>query len=205
MTSIYETNFWGAEESRSGKGSTNMQTVYLQFELPLLFQRLGVESILDVPCGDFNWMRRVLERHSLPISYHGADIVEELVAKNVEQYGSEGVSFSCLDAAKDELPYADLVFVRDLLVHLPDEMIFKVLANIKNSGAKYVAMTHFGWYHVPNDSIQKVFRGNWRKLNMRMEPFNLPAPIDTILEASTEDLGKDKTIGVWLVSDIPDY
>lgn len=202
MTDIYEDNYWGSDESKSGEGSTLRQTVYLQFELPLLFKRLGINSLLDIPCGDFNWMQRVLDRHQEPINYHGADLVQELVDANIAAYSKDNVSFSCLDAAADSLPRADLVFIRDLLVHLPDEMIFKVFKNVKDSGSKYVAMTHFAWYHMPNDSIQKIFRGNWRRLNMCMEPYNLPAPIDLIFEGSTEDLGKDKCIGVWRVEDL---
>jgi hypothetical protein len=52
--------------------------------LPALLAELRVESMLDLPCGDFNWMKQV----ELPVSrYIGADIVEPLIAKNQGQYG----------------------------------------------------------------------------------------------------------------------
>jgi hypothetical protein len=35
-----------------------------------------VKSLLDIPCGDFHWMRRV---NLQGLSYVGADIVRELI------------------------------------------------------------------------------------------------------------------------------
>ena len=44
-------------------------------------------SLLDAPCGDFNWMRHVPLGG---VSYTGADVVPELIARNRRDYGRDG-------------------------------------------------------------------------------------------------------------------
>jgi hypothetical protein len=79
FTDIYRNNHWGSSESISGEGSMIEQTQTLIIELGKLFKEKRFSSILDIPCGDFNWMKKVdLEN----IDYIGADIVEDLIEKN---------------------------------------------------------------------------------------------------------------------------
>lgn len=205
MSRVYRQNLWGSKESRSGRGSSPIQTMYLEHEVPMLFDRMEIDSLLDIPCGDFRWMSKVLERSSRKINYHGADIVENIIKTN-KQKETDSIHFSCLDITTDPLPKVDLVFSRDCFVHLSDSMILKAFKNIKDSGSAYIAMTNFSWFHLPNKALENedIVGGNWRKINFRMRPFYMPSPIDFISEGSTEELGKDKTIGVWRVSDLPD-
>ena len=205
MSRVYVQNLWGSNESRSGRGSSPLQTMYIEQEIPILFDRLEIDSVLDIPCGDFKWMRKVLQRSNRTIDYHGADIVEKLIKLNKSKE-TNNIKFSCLDITSDPLPKVDLVFSRDCFVHLSDNMILKAFKNIKESGSAYIAMTNFSWFHMPNRSLsnEEIVGGNWRKINFRLKPFYLPMPIDFISEGSTEELGKDKTIGVWRVSDLPD-
>src|SRR5215213_5906369 len=75
FTDIYRRNLWGEAESVSGSGSTMAETEDIRGYLPELLQRLGARSLLDIPCGDFHWMKTV----DLGIDrYIGADIVPEL-------------------------------------------------------------------------------------------------------------------------------
>lgn len=59
FTSIYRNNGWGSLESRSGAGSTLASTANIRRELPGLVERLNIRTLLDAPCGDFNWMKEV--------------------------------------------------------------------------------------------------------------------------------------------------
>ena len=56
---IFLENAWKGRESVSGKGSDRDQTQSLVTELPKLFSKYGVCSVLDVPCGGFHWMQQV--------------------------------------------------------------------------------------------------------------------------------------------------
>ncbi len=76
FTRIYARNSWRDAESRSGPGSTIARTDLLRSRLSDMVRELQVRSLLDVPCGDFNWMRLT----ELPgVDYVGADVVLELV------------------------------------------------------------------------------------------------------------------------------
>ena len=134
FTEIYEKNMWTDKESRSGTGSSLKKTKSLRKALPQLFKDYSINSILDIPCGDFNWMREV---NLKSISYIGADIVEEINQNNIKKYLAENKKFVKMDILKDNLPKVDLIFCRDLFIHLSYEDIFKAVTNIKKSGQNF--------------------------------------------------------------------
>ena len=72
---IHDTNLWGAAASASGLGSEMDATATLRAELPLLFGRLGVTSLLDAPCGDAGWINHA----DLGVRITGVDIVPPLI------------------------------------------------------------------------------------------------------------------------------
>ena len=49
------------------------------------------------------------------VEYIGAEIVDELVQQNTEQFGTGGVRFQKLNIIKDNLPDVDLILCRDCL------------------------------------------------------------------------------------------
>lgn len=197
FSEIYEKNIFGGSVSRSGEGSDLTQTATIRRELPKLLQELGVKTFLDAPCGDWYWMKEV----ELPVErYIGLDIVDGLVAKNQNAFGSSRVSFQCVNLAEDDLPKADLIFSRDCLVHLSFADALKIIANFKRSGAKYLLTTTF----TDRDKNEDLGNGFWRPLNKQLAPFNFPEPIQLINEGCTEgnNLFTDKCLGLWLLQDI---
>ena len=197
FSNIYHKNYWQGSESRSGKGSDAVQTRVLCRELSALLSKLNVQSILDVPCGDFNWMREVVGNNNL--DYTGGDIVDQLVDEDNKLYGSPSIRFEKIDVIKDSLPKADLLICRDCLVHLSNKEVLLALANIRAGNFKYVALTSF----LSRKSNPDIRTGKWRPLNMHLAPFNLPQPVAVIDEKCTEAGGRfsDKTLSVWRSSD----
>lgn len=196
FTDIYLSNKWKDEQSRSGPGSNQEQTATLKTELPQMLRQLEVRSLLDIPCGDFAWMREV----ELPLDrYIGADIVQEVADGNRLRHGRPGREFACLDITKDDLPQVDMIFCRDCLVHLPLKDIGLALRNIKRSKARYVALTTFVDFDENEDIVSP---GKWRKLNLMLAPFFLPQPIYLLDEKSPA--APDKRMAVWRVADLPD-
>lgn len=63
----------------SGSGSEITQTESFIKDLEKLLNDLEIRSLLDIPCGDLNWMQKV---NLSNIDYCGADIVEELIKSN---------------------------------------------------------------------------------------------------------------------------
>lgn len=194
---IFQENRWGDAESRSGEGSNLAQTERLRALLPGLLAEFEVRSMLDIPCGDWNWMRHV----PLALDYTGGDVVPELIAANQARFGAPDRHFRVMDITRDKLPPVDLVFCRDLLVHLSFSDIAAALANIRASGARWLLATTFP-ERGPNQDIPT---GQWRPLNLTLPPIGLPAPLRLINEGCTEWDGAwaDKSLGLWPVSAIP--
>lgn len=195
---IYRANFWTDHQSVSGIGSSLEQTREIIRLLPGILQQFGVRTLLDIPCGDCNWMQKV---DLAGIDYTGADIVETLVEVNRERYTRPGVQFIHVDLLQDPLAACDLVFCRDCLVHLSFEDIHRSLANIRQSGSRYLMTTTFTGQSANAD----IPTGGWRPINLQALPFNFPEPLFLLNENCTEQGGvfSDKCLGVWAVDAIP--
>lgn len=200
FTEYYKNNTWSGKESLSGPGSDYEQTKYLVPELDIMLKYLNIKSMLDIPCGDFNWMKNInLEK----MSYHGADIVEPLINKNNKKYKTNNISFSVIDIVNDKLPTVDLIMVRDCLVHLPNNDVFKALKNIKDSKSKYLLTTNFLWNH--KEDNQDIAVGDWRRINLQKTPYNFKYPERIIIEGNIQSYDRDKTMSLWYIKDIPDF
>ena len=152
---IYQTNVWGNSESHSGHGSSESATRFLRTELFRLLTDLGVRSMLDVPCGDFNWMRLLdlpgsitLELTSFP----------QLIEANQKKYSRPGRAFGLLDVVKDPLP-------RRRCCLQPRSSGASLRAghpvgsrNIFDSGATYLVTTTF----TSRDKNVDIPTGQWR-------------------------------------------
>ena len=197
FTETYTQRHWKSTESASGIGSELSQTEVLRHELPGLLRTHGIRSLLDLPCGDFNWMQHVdLEG----INYIGGDIVEELIAQNQAKYASPHRQFQHLNLLTDTLPTVDCILVRDCLVHFSFEHIQQALANIKKCGIPYLLTTTFTSLK-ENEDIQT---GHWRTLNLEKAPLHFPPPLALINEKCTEANGaySDKSLALYAVSEI---
>jgi hypothetical protein len=193
---IYQVNLWQSAESTSGRGSEAACTIKIQESLVSILQEFNIKSIVDAPCGDFNWMSRV---PLSSIDYQGLDIVPEVIEKARTKYNKVGLSFTVADITKTPLPTVDLIICRDGLVHLSFKDIFSALKNFKNSHSTYLLTTTY-----PNLSVNRnIPSGSWRPLNFEKPPFNFSPPI-LIFRDPSDDTGcnPDKSLALWLLKDI---
>jgi hypothetical protein len=192
-------NSWASPESVSGDGSSLDQTRVVRRELGRLVTELEIRTILDAPCGDYNWMKRVPMELS---EYLGADIVPALIEENTRKYGNSSTRFLVLDICKDDLPKVDLIVCRDCLVHLPLQSAHAALRNFARSGSKYLLTTTYPGLVRRNGQL--YITGNWRPIDLRLPPFSLPEPVRLINEECTEaDDFKEKSLGLWDLERVP--
>lgn len=177
---IYDKNLWGDSESASGGGSGTSATDAIRRELPAVFERYGIRSLLDAPCGDFHWMRHLagtLDR------YVGVDIVPDLIDRNARLYGTDRIRFACADIVVDRLPEADAVLCRDCFIHLPTRLIRAALENFHASGVRYLLLT--------NDRDVQTYHdipiGSFRRVNFTRPPFSFSEPLCVVSESKDGD------------------
>lgn len=195
---IFDNKSWGNGESVSGSGSSLASTSHIIEELPKVFAHYQIKSILDIPCGDFNWFKLV---DLTGIQYIGADIIPDLIQSNKnKKYEKNGVQFETLNILSSPLPLVDLIFTRDCLVHLSIDQIITALRNIKRSGAKWLMMTTFPGCEMNGD----ILPGAWRRINFEEKPFSFPPPKRYIFEYCSEgnNCYRDKCLGLWRVDSI---
>jgi hypothetical protein len=194
---FYTENRWGDEESVSGPGSNLERTAKLRRELPVLLKEIGARTLLDAPCGDFNWMKDT----DLGVEqYTGADIIPDLIARNRELYGNGQRQFALLDLTRDKLPRVDVILCRDCLIHFSYRHITAAIRNFKRSGSTYMLTnTYTAWLR--NENIRT---GDFRPLNLTLPPFNLRPPLKQIHEKLPEEDGRffGKILGLWKLSDL---
>ncbi len=195
---IYRKKIWDHAGSVSGDGSTAESTEILRTELAALLIKYKIQSLLDIPCGDFSWMSKLnLDK----IDYTGADIVQEIIDdNNTKQIDDKSAKkrFVKYDICSDPLPDCDLIFCRDCLVHLSNKHIFNALDNIRQSGAKYLLMTTF-----PEQKRNfNMITGAWRAVNFEKPPFNFSPPLEIINEGFSLRAGRfpDKSMGLWEIA-----
>lgn len=127
---------WGGYYS--GKGSDDTYGIpYAEF-ICVFLKEHSIKNIVDLGCGDFRVGSKLLDACE---HYTGVDCVEELIRYNQKTYGSDKAVFLCKDITCDELPKGDICLCRQVLQHLGNSEIQKVMENIKKSNYKYVIIT----------------------------------------------------------------
>ena len=188
FTNIYnnsntQKSVWGINEGTvSGPGSTLENTGFLRYELMNIIRNYNIKSILDLGCGDFNWMNDVIKRNNKFIQkYLGVDIVENLIEKNL-QYKNEKINFECKNILEFDDIYNnfDLIIVKEVLIHLSYEDALKFIKMIKKTSCKYLLITSFT--RCKNKNIKN---GSVYNTNLLEYPFNFPDPEYIINEKGT--------------------
>jgi glycosyltransferase involved in cell wall biosynthesis len=193
---IYMTNAFNGRESRSGEGSSLFQTRKIREEIPKLLRDLDIHHLLDVPCGDWNWMQYV---DLGDIQYTGGDVVKEIVDRNIVAFRNDKRVFKQLNIVTGPIPHADLILCRDCLVHLNFSDGLSAIEQFRKSGAKWFLSTTF----TNLDSNCELYEGQgWRPINLENPPYNLGKAELIITEGCTENNGQysDKALSLWRIN-----
>jgi len=180
---IYNTNFWTSNQSVSGIGSELNNTINIRNEIKKLIIDYNIKNILDAPCGDFNWIKYILNKN---INYIGGDIVKDLINKNNIKYKKQNIKFINLDIISNKLPDSDVMICRDCLIHLSFKNIEKFLNNFCDSGIKYILLTNYKLSNGEKIINHDIEDGDYRIMDLSNEPFNLPEPIKVFLDKDEE-------------------
>ena len=192
---IYRENLWSrdnGDESRSGPGSSLAGTETIRKELPGLLAQLKVDTLVDIGCGDFHWMKTM----SLPVKYIGLDVAPSIVTANTAAFERDNVRFEVSDATVDPLPDGDAALCREVLFHLSFKDGNKLLQNLLGSNIRYFICT-------TDPTLRKnvdIPSGEWRDINLQIAPYSLPDPIFSISDGQPGN--PHRLLSVWDLNSI---
>ena len=178
--------------SPNGPGASLALTVGLREELPKLWARHDIHSVLDVACGDWNWMRHV--DLSGITNYFGWDVDEEMIdrctahaVRLAQETGEQPHTwFEVRNIADTDFPDVDCILAREILIHFPNDYIAAIIDRMHDGGARYLLTDNFPT--TTNDFIYDPAKYTWmgymeRPVNLDAEPFGLAAhKVDAIQE-----------------------
>ena len=177
MNQIYEMNLWGGNQFDfySGIGSHDAKIIdpYLKVIIAFLESYNRSLIVCDLGCGDFN-IGKHLTKYSK--KYIAIDVVENLTKRNKNLYKDHNLEFYCLDIINDKLPSGDCIILRQVLQHLSNKDIEKVIKKI--TVYKYIILTE----HIPLGNFvsnKDIISGQGIRLkqnsgvNILDAPFNL--------------------------------
>ncbi len=130
---IYENKRWGEkgkEKFNSGRGSDdNIANRFVEFSQKYIEDN-KITSIVDLGCGDFRLGSQYISPQIK--KYVGVDVVDILIEHHEKEFGDGVKSFRCLDIINDELPKGELCIIRQVLQHLSNEQVEKILIKLRN-------------------------------------------------------------------------
>ena len=177
MEQVYKMKLWGNNQTEfySGDGSHNPELInpYITAVISFLKSFKSPITVCDLGCGDFNVGKQLVKYTK---KYLAVDIVSDLISYNKENFKGDNLEFQCLDIANDDLPTADCVILRQVLQHLSNAEVEKVVEKL--SDFKYVILTEHipkGDF-IPNKDIisgQGIRLKKQSGLDLKSPPFNL--------------------------------
>ncbi|MDB6095842.1 MAG: hypothetical protein JWM09_120 [Francisellaceae bacterium] len=160
FSEIYTSAAWGLG---SGSGSYAKNTgPYREFLENFILSHPDIHSVVDFGCGDWQIMSLVKLPENL--NYTGVDVVPHIIHRN-QQYLKKNIHFKLIKN-EHETPKADLIIVKDVLQHWPNEKInyfyehiikkYKYALIINSYGLNENKDIKLGWYR-PLDLTKKPF------------------------------------------------
>lgn len=202
FSEIYQKNLWGKSDNPdqpyySGAGSHDkaITSVYLESVSSFLQTFSTKPAVVDLGCGDF-FIGSQLRPYCG--QYIACDIVSELIEYNKIKYKELDVDFKNLDLITEALPSGDIVFIRQVLQHLSNEQIQKLISKL--SSYRYLILTE----HLPKlknfvPNLDKkpgsgIRLGYHSGIVLTLPPFHLKVVNEKVLCEAEEVDGVIKTL-----------
>lgn len=129
FSAVYAERKWGTESESdfsSGTGSHDNDVVspYVTTVRQFLESQPSPPSVVDLGCGDFHVGQQLRPYCG---RYIACDVVSELIQRNKNTFVNAQVDFRRLDIIDGDLPEGDIVFLRQVLQHLNNTQILRVV------------------------------------------------------------------------------
>lgn len=194
FSKIYKEKRWGGGvDYFSGHGSHLQDHVdpYVKAVSEFLIQFPKPLNVVDLGCGDFNVGRQIREKAA---NYIACDIVPELIKRNRQKYSELNIDFRIIDITQEDLPKGDVVLIRQVLQHLSNADITRVIEKLH--AYKFLILTEYVPHgeFIPNidhitGSYSRLARGIPSGVVLTASPFNLRVKSEKLICKTLEQEG----------------
>lgn len=140
MGKIYKEKWWGGKNIDmiyySGRGSHDKYIIDPYIKSVSSFIKDNDYVTVDIGCGDFNISKNFYHFSKM---YYACDIVSDLIEYNSNKFNDHRLHFKTIDLITDELPKGDVLILRQILQHLSNSNIMKIVPKLYSY--KYLILT----------------------------------------------------------------
>ena len=194
---VYNSKSWGvgsSEEFCSGAGSISEEitTSYVkEIKKDLESLNLNYCSMVDLGCGDFRVGSQLAPFAKI---YKAVDFVPSLFQYLKKLYTDNNIEFSLCDIIDGDPPEGDVAFLRQVLQHLSNEQVIKILPKLNKYKVTYIT-EHLPAIESSHPNLDKV-TGEHIRLNfgsgiyLDKVPFNIPSErLQVVFECRGHSMG----------------
>lgn len=189
LQKLFSTLYSPDQTRNAVRGASSINgTVNIAQDIENLFDQYNIKSMFDAGCNDCGWMSKVIDHTK--VAYQGGDISLAMVA-HVWRMRPE-LDVQVHDATTDPFPQVDLLFVRDVAIHLNNADKKKLWQNWLDSEIPWILITHNKEINPNNKPPTDAFYSNKdleynqtlpeAMANWELEPWCFPSPIEQIWE-----------------------
>jgi hypothetical protein len=208
FSEIYRRQLWGRPVSNrqfsSGHGS------FMDIHVAPYVEAIGrfvdglswTPSVVDLGCGDFNVGSQIRKHFG---EYIACDIAREVLQDNKIRFSDLGVEFRQIDMIKDELPEAEVCIIRQVLQHLSNADIARIVQKLGDFRILIVSENLPRTEFTPNIDqptgvSSRVARGIPSGVVLTEPPFSLRVKSSQVLCATMDDFSFARlvTTAYWL-------
>ena len=172
FTRIYKLDSWALGSGPGSLATANRPLIRL---VESFIRENSVKSIVDFGCGDWQYMSDI-DIHGA--DYTGFDVVDEVLLWNRQLYSRPNVRFERSPSDPEVLPPADLLLVKDVLIHLPNAFVSRLIA-CTTSKYKFILAVNNRTNSTSEYNID-IQPGSFRPIDLSRPPFSIPCA--TILQ-----------------------
>jgi hypothetical protein len=189
MSVLFTPQQQALENTRGGSDWTYIPKLIA--ELLILFKKYNIQSMFDAGCNDC----RIGTAISPPITYSGGDISAAMVADSWAHRSQFDIKLH--DATTDPLPGVDLLFVKDVTIHLTNRDRRKIIDNWISSDIPWIMITH-DEFETDNKDFDYADGFPMSQVNWTLPPWNFPPPTACVYEI----LDQGRCMALWHCSQL---
>ena len=164
------------------RGSSSINgTKDLCNQLPTLFSQYNIKSIFDAGACDAAWQTQTLDHM---VDYHAGERNASIV--NIAKQKNPSLSIQVHDMTKDIFPNVDLLFVRDVTIHMNNYYKRKLLDNWISSSIPWILTTQIN--DCQHNIDFELVPGEWKfaEINWLLTPWNFPNPVNYVTDGFSQ-------------------